>query len=154
MSTEPLVTPESVVPPSPAARSLLTWAIPAFALLMATVALVIVWVFGEVVNVTTLDRQKTLSLWILGILLVVVLLHVFATRVGAHYVAGVVFRQDNGKDGKSTSAAPVTKRDARLQRMAEELRVAHGWFWRYRLRWLMVDGSDERVDQVAPGLKQ
>jgi len=122
---------------------------------MAAVALVVVWVFGEVVNVTTLDAKKTLSLWILGILLVVVLLHVFATQVGAHYVAGVVFRQDNGNDsGKSTNAAPVTKRDARLQRMAEELRVAHGWFWCGRLRWLMIDGNDERVDQVAPGLKQ
>ncbi|WP_043202868.1 ImcF-related family protein [Paraburkholderia acidipaludis] len=122
---------------------------------MAAVALVIVWVFGGIVNVTTLDAKKTLSLWILGILLVVVLLHVFATRVGAYYVAGVVFRQDNGNDsGKSTNAAPVSKRDARLQRMAEELRVAHGWFWRNRLRWLMVDGRDERVDQVAPGLKQ
>ncbi|CAB3771586.1 ImcF-related family protein [Paraburkholderia humisilvae] len=155
MSTESVVTPESVVPPLPAARSLLTWAIPAFAALMAAVALVMVWVFGELVHATTLDAKKTLSLWILGILLVVVLLHVFATRVGAHYIAGAVFRQDNGKDsGKSTNPAPFSKRDARLQRMYEELRVSHGWFWRRRLRWLLVSGTDERVDQVAPGLKQ
>ncbi|SDR11200.1 ImcF-related family protein [Paraburkholderia tuberum] len=155
MSTEPVVTPESVVPPSPPARSLLTWAIPAFAVLMAAVALVVVWVFGEIVNATTLDAKKTFSLWILGLLLLVVLLHVFATRVGAHYVAGVVFRRDNGKEsGKTTDAAAAAKRDARLQRMAEELRVAHGRFWRSRLRWLMVNGTDERVEQVAPGLKQ
>ncbi|WP_236597055.1 ImcF-related family protein [Paraburkholderia hiiakae] len=38
--------------------------------------------------------------------------------------------------------------------MAEELRVAHGWFWRDRLCWLMVSGTDERIEQVAPGLKQ
>ena len=155
MSSDPVVTPESVVPPSPPARSLLTWAIPAFAVLMAAVALVVVWVFGDIVNVTTLDAKKTLSLWILGLLLFVVLLHVFATRVGAHYVAGVIFRQDNGKDSsKTTDTSPAAKRDARLQRMAEELRVAHGWFWRHRLRWLMVNGTDERVEQVAPGLKQ
>ncbi|WP_084068740.1 ImcF-related family protein [Paraburkholderia heleia] len=155
MSTEPVITPEGVVPPSPPARSLLTWAIPAFAVLMAAVALIVVWVFGEIFNATTLDTKKTLSLWILGLLLLVLLLHVFATRVGAYYVAGVVFRHDNGKDtGDTTDAAPAAKRDARLQRMAEELRVAHGWFWRSRLRWLLVNGTDERVEQVAPGLKQ
>lgn len=155
MSTDPVVTPESVVPPSPAARSLLTWGIPAFAILIAAVVLVVVWVFGELVDVTTLDAKKTLSLWVLGILLGVVLIHIFATRVGAHYVAGVVFRQGNGKDASApTDAAAGLKRDARLQRLYEELRVSHGWLWRRRPRWLLVHGKDDHVDQVAPGLKQ
>lgn len=46
------------------------------------------------------------------------------------------------------------KRDERLQGMYDELRTAHGWFWRRRLRWLLVTGPDANIDQVAPGLKR
>lgn len=52
------------------------------------------------------------------------------------------------------SAVPLPRRDARLQRMVEELRVSHGWFWRRRLRWLLVSGTDRHIDLVAPGLKR
>ncbi|CAG9266274.1 Type VI secretion protein VasK [Burkholderia diffusa] len=46
------------------------------------------------------------------------------------------------------------KRDSRLQDLFEELRTAHGWRWRYRLPWLMVSGTDARVEEIAPGLKR
>ncbi|QCP53175.1 type VI secretion protein VasK [Trinickia violacea] len=53
--------------------------------------------------------------------------------------------------------APVVKtpkRDPRLQNLSEELRTSYGWRWRYRLPWLMLSGVDERIEEVAPGLKE
>lgn len=46
------------------------------------------------------------------------------------------------------------KRDARLQYLCDELRASRGWFWRYRMPWLMVCGADDLTASVAPGLKQ
>jgi len=45
-------------------------------------------------------------------------------------------------------------RDRRLQYLCDELRTTHGWFWRYRMPWLMVAGADDVTDSVAPGLKR
>jgi type VI secretion system protein ImpL len=50
--------------------------------------------------------------------------------------------------------AEAPKRDARLQYLSEELRTSHGWRWRDRMPWLMLAGADERIEEVAPGLKQ
>ncbi|QYD73715.1 type VI secretion protein VasK [Paraburkholderia edwinii] len=54
----------------------------------------------------------------------------------------------------TASEVRLLKRDPRLQHIYEELRISHGWFWRRRLRWLLVNGTDQRIDQIAPGLKQ
>lgn len=67
------------------------------------------------------------------------------------WLSRLLFRQHRRG---SSPEAQLSKRDSRLQRMAEELRVSHGWFWRRRLRWLLVHGTDSRIEQVAPGLKQ
>jgi len=67
------------------------------------------------------------------------------------WLSRLLFRQHRRA---SSPEAQLPKRDARLQRMAEELRVSHGWFWQRRLRWLLVHGTDRRIEQVAPGLKQ
>jgi type VI secretion system protein ImpL len=66
----------------------------------------------------------------------------FSRRVFREYRRGTAFE------------AQLLKRDPRLQRMYEELRLSHGWFWRHRLHWLLVNGADQRIDQIAPGLKQ
>ncbi|WP_433705480.1 ImcF-related family protein [Paraburkholderia sacchari] len=81
-------------------------------------------------------------------------MHLVAISTGAYAGAARLLRHETGGKGATSTTAKPLKRDARLQRMAEELRVAHGWFWRKRLGWLLVNGTDERVDQVAPGLKQ
>uniref|UniRef100_E1TAM6 ImcF domain protein n=1 Tax=Burkholderia sp. (strain CCGE1003) TaxID=640512 RepID=E1TAM6_BURSG len=51
-------------------------------------------------------------------------------------------------------ARAIPDQCAKLSSLCGELRAAHGLFWRYRLRWLLVSGANERVEQVAPGLKQ
>lgn len=54
--------------------------------------------------------------------------------------------------GTSGQLAPA--KHAGLLSLCSELRVAHGPFWRYRLCWLMLEGSDPRIEEVVPGLKR
>ncbi len=127
------------------------WGVPVAALIVALLAIGLVWLRGDMVGVTAGEPQLKAAIAILVTSTVVVLVHVVLFAIGAYGFAARMFRRETGDQIQPPKAL---KRDARLQRMAEELRVAHGWFWRNRLPWLMVDGTDERVDQVAPGLKQ
>ncbi|MEM5403694.1 ImcF-related family protein [Paraburkholderia unamae] len=142
--------PEAVAS-NPAPSRAAIWGMPLAALVLSIAALLLVWFGNDRLGIADGAPRTRLLVGIPIVLIVVVIAHLFAVSTGAYGGAARLFRSETGD---RTKAAKPLKRDARLQRMAEELRVAHGWFWRYRLRWLMVHGSDERVDQVAPGLKQ
>ncbi|MCP3718649.1 ImcF-related family protein, partial [Paraburkholderia sp. CNPSo 3281] len=135
---------------APSSR-LAIWGIPVAALVVALLAIGIVSLRGDMVGVSPGESHLKAIIVILSTFAVVVVVHLVLFATGAYGFTARLFRSETGD---RTKAAKPLKRDARLQRMAEELRVAHGWFWRNRLRWLMIDGNDERVDQVAPGLKQ
>lgn len=130
------------------------WGLPLAALVLAIAALLLAWFQGENLGVPD-GMPRTLVLVSIPVLLVVVvIIHLVAISTGAYASAARLLRFQTGDKGAASAMARPLKRDARLQRMAEELSVSHGWFWRRRLRWLLVSGNDERVDQVAPGLKQ
>ena len=134
--------------------SLVTWGLVVAAVALAALALGLVWLKGDQFNVPTLDAKKTASIWILAVLAGVLILHPVALGLGAYSVAGRLFRRETGSQQEAIKATSALKRDARLQYLCEDLRASHGWFWRYRLPWLLVSGSDTLVDTVAPGLKQ
>lgn len=142
--------------PAPMAESapsgrLALWGLLVAALIAATVAAGLVWFRGDLFDLAPGEARMPVVIAILIVLIVVVAIHLILFFVGAYAVAGWLFRRETGDQ---TKAPKPLKRDVRLQRIYEELRVSHGWFWRRRLRWLLVNGTDERVDQVAPGLKQ
>lgn len=136
---------------TPAPSCAAIWGMPLAALVLAIAALLLVWLGNDRLGIADGAPRTRLLIGIPIVLVFVVIAHLFALSTGAYSGAARLFRSETGDRAKM--AKPL-KRDARLQRMAEELRVAHGWFGCGRLRWLMVDGNDERVDQVAPGLKQ
>ena len=126
------------------------WGLPLAALVLGIAALVAVWFRGERLGIPD-GTPRTLVLVSIPVLVVVlVVIHLVAISTGAYAGAARLLRLQAGEK----EAVKPLKRDLRLQRLYEELRVSHGWFWRRRLRWLMVNGTDERVEQVAPGLKQ
>lgn len=130
------------------------WGLPLAALVIAVAALVLAWFQGERLGVPD-GTPRTLALIGIPVLLVViVIIHLIAISTGAYAGAAKLFRLQTGeKEAASTTGQPL-KRDARLQRLFEELRVSQGRRWRYRSPWLMVSGADTLVDQVAPGLKR
>ncbi|WP_341316949.1 ImcF-related family protein [Paraburkholderia sp. IMGN_8] len=130
------------------------WGLPLAALVLAVAALVLVWFRSERLGIPDGTPRTLVLISIPVLLVVIVIIHLVAISTGAYAGAARLLRLRTGEKGAASTTARPLKRDARLQRMAEELRVAQGWFWRRRLRWLMVNGTDERVDQVAPGLKQ
>ncbi|MGF6640821.1 ImcF-related family protein [Paraburkholderia sp. MM6662-R1] len=146
-SLEPTTTTEVSAP----SGRLAIWGLPVAALVVALLAIGIVSLRGDIVGVTTAESRLKAIIAILVTFAVVVVAHLVLFATGAYAFAGRLFHRETGDH---TKAAKPFRRDARLQRVYEELRVSHGWFWRHRLRWLLVNGTDERVDQVAPGLRQ
>ncbi|MEZ0601021.1 ImcF-related family protein [Paraburkholderia sp. IW21] len=140
--------------PTDASGNLAIWGLIVAAVVLAGLALGLVWFKGELLNFTTLDARKTASLGILAALLAVVILHLAALGFGAYSMAARLFRQETGDQPKADEAIAALKRDVRLQYLSEELRTVHGWFWRYRMPWLLVSGADTLIETTAPGLKQ
>lgn len=136
---------------NPAPGHLAIWGLPLAALVLAIVALLLVWFQGEFLGIPDGAFRTSTLVGIPLLLVVIVIAHLFSVSTGAYAAAARLFRIEAGE---SWTADKPLKRDARLQRLADDLRVSHGRFWRRRLRWLLVNGTDERVDQVAPGLKQ
>ncbi|CAM2192925.1 type VI secretion system protein ImpL [Paraburkholderia kururiensis] len=144
---EPATTIEQPTPPS----RLAIWGLPVAALVVALLAIGIVSVHGDMVGVAAGEPKLKAIIAILAIFAIVVVIHLVLFATGTYGFAGRLFQRETGDH---TKAAKPLRRDARLQRLYEELRVSQGWFWRRRLRWLLVNGTDGRIDQVAPGLKQ
>ena len=130
------------------------WGLPLAALVIAVAALVLAWFQGERLGVPD-GTPRTLALIGIPVLLVViVIIHLIAISTGAYVGAAKLFRLQTGEKEAASTTGQQIKRDARLQRLFEELRVSQGRRWRYRSPWLMVSGADTLVDQVAPGLKR
>jgi type VI secretion system protein ImpL len=136
---------------SASSNRLAIWGVPVAALAVALVAIGVVSVSGDMVGVTPGEPRLRAIIVILATYAGVVLAHLVLFASGGYGFIAWHFRKEAGDQ---TKAIKPLRRDARLQRIYEELRVSHGWFWRSRFRWLLVNGTDECVDQVAPGLKQ
>ncbi|MDS0794259.1 type VI secretion protein VasK [Burkholderia pseudomultivorans] len=144
------IDPASVAESAPSGR-LGLWGLPVAALIAAAIALGLVWFRGDLFDLAPGEARMRVVITVLIVMIVVIVVHFLLFFIGAYAVAGRLFRRETGDQ---TKPQKPLKRDARLQRMYEELRATHGWLWRRRQRWLMISGTDERVDLVAPGLKQ
>lgn len=138
----------------PAPSHVAIWGLPLAALVLAIATLLLVWFQSDRLGIPDGAPRMRMLVGIPVLLGVIVTAHLFAISTGTYVGAARLFRLEVGEKGATSTTVKPPRRDARLQRVYEELRIAHGWFWRNRLRWLLVNGTDEHVDQVAPGLKQ
>ncbi|RQZ05610.1 type VI secretion protein VasK [Burkholderia sp. Bp9031] len=127
------------------------WGVIVAALIVAAFAIGFVWRRGDLFDLAPGVARMQVVIAIIIALIVFVAIHLCLFFIGAYAIAGQLFR---GDIDDATKAQEPLKRDARLQRMVEELRVTQGRRWRYRSPWLMVSGADILIDQVAPGLKR
>jgi type VI secretion system protein ImpL len=146
-SLEPAAGTDGIAPSS----RLAIWGLPVATLVVALLATGIVWLRGDIVGVTAGEPQLKATIVILVTFAIVVLAHLVLFATGAYSFAERLFRSETGDH---TKPPKPPKRDPRLQRIHDELRVSHGWSRRRRLRWLLLNGTDAHIDQVAPGLKQ
>ncbi|MCA7887317.1 type VI secretion protein VasK [Burkholderia contaminans] len=153
--TDPKLTLRSL-DAAPAAASAPTgrialWGVVAAALIVAAFAIGLVWSRGDLFDLAPGVARMQVVVVIVIALIVFVAIHLCLFFIGAYTIAGQTFRRDIGD---ATKAQKPSKYDARLKRVAEELRASRGRLWRYRSRWLMVSGADTLIDQVTPGLKR
>ncbi|WP_260426594.1 ImcF-related family protein [Burkholderia sp. Bp9142] len=127
------------------------WGVVVAALIAAAFAIGLVWHRGDLFDLAPGVARMQVAIAISVALIVFIAIHLCLFFIGAYAIAGQMFRRDIGE---TTKPRKPLKRDARLQRMVEELRASQGLRWRYRSPWLMVSGSDTLIDQVAPGLKR
>ncbi|OJA91764.1 type VI secretion protein VasK [Burkholderia ubonensis] len=133
---------------------LLAWGPILLALVLAGAAFALVWFKVDLPGVRTREARLVASIWIFLALVAVLLLHVGLLFGGAYRLVGRVFRADVGDRGGAVKQKKALKRDARLQALCDELRATRGWRWRYRTPWLLVNGADSLIEDVAPGLKR
>ncbi|WP_460941149.1 ImcF-related family protein, partial [Pandoraea terrae] len=154
MNIEPNNTRAEVVAPPPDGKPIAVWGLALLAMIVAAFALAVVWIKGDVVNAPNVEAQKTASLWILSGVIGLLFLHAAASRAGAYRAMGSVFRLQDRSRSAGANTAKVPKHDMRLTVLRDELRLQHGYCWRYRLPWLLVTGDDALTEAVAPGLRQ
>lgn len=133
---------------------LLAWGPIFLTLILAGIASALVWFKGDLFGVLTREAKLGASVWIFLVLVVVLLLHVGLLFGGAYRLVGRAFRAEIRDRGAAVKQTKRLKRDARLQTLCDELRATRGWSWRYRTRWLLLNGTDALIDDVAPGLKR
>jgi type VI secretion system protein ImpL len=140
--------------PSSEGVSIIVWGLALFAIAVATFALAVVWIMGDVVFARDVETQKTFSLWILGVLIGILILHIVVFRTGTYLAMGALFRREDRSSAIGENTVKAPKRDAHLSKLRAELRASYGWRWRYRQPWLLITGDDELTEAVAPGLCQ
>lgn len=133
---------------------LLAWGPIFLTLILAGIASALVWFKGDLFGVLTREAKLGASVWIFLVLVAVLLLHVGLLFGGAYRLVGRAFRAEIRDRGAAVKQTKRLKRDARLQTLCDELRATRGWSWRYRTRWLLLNGTDALIDDVAPGLKR
>ncbi|KWU26830.1 ImcF-related family protein [Burkholderia cenocepacia] len=136
---------------APPSGRLALWGVVVAALIVAAFVIGLVWARGDLFDLAPGGARMQVVVVIVIALIVFVAIHLCLFFIGAYGIAGRMFRRDIGD---ATKMRKPLKRDARLQRLFEELRVSQGRRWRYRSPWLMVHGADTLLDQVAPGLKR
>ncbi|NTX28960.1 type VI secretion protein VasK [Burkholderia pyrrocinia] len=130
------------------------WGLPLASLVIAVAALMLVWFQGERLGIPDGTPRILALIGIPVLLVVIVIIHLIAISTGTYAGAAKLFRLQTGEKGAASTTEQQLKRDARLQRMFDELRASQGWRWRYRSPWLLVSGTDALIDKVAPGLKR
>lgn len=127
------------------------WGVIVAALIAAALAIGLVWGRGDLFDLAPGVARMQVVIIIVIALLSFIAIHFCLFFIGAYAVAGRMFHKETGD---TTEAQKPLKRDARLQRLVDELRVSQGWRWRYRSPWLLVSGTEALIDKVAPGLKR
>jgi type VI secretion system protein ImpL len=145
---------EPVDPPISEVRPIPTWGIAMAAIVLAAIALGLVWLNGDLVHTPRLEEKKTASIWILSVLTGLMVLNLFASRTGAWTAIGMVFRKGAGNATPGQVVPKPSKYDPRLTDLRAELHAQFGWRWKYRQPWLLVTGEDALTETVAPGLRQ
>src|ERR1700709_1507774 len=74
--------------PAPDATPLAVWGLALLAIVLAALALAVVWVKGDLVRIQGIEEKKTASLWILGVLVAIFMLHICASEAGAYRAMG------------------------------------------------------------------
>ncbi|KWH63615.1 ImcF-related family protein [Burkholderia anthina] len=124
-----------------------------FVALLAALAALLLWVFGELGMSGAADVKQIASpaLLVCGLLALLVAFGTWRTRHRAmdRRLAAWAATMQGGATGK------CGKPDAGLSNsVSEALRSRYGWRWRYRLPWLLLTGDAATIGRLSPELAE
>lgn len=114
---------------------------------------VLIWRYGDRIGLVE-DRDKVLAFLLLS---VIVLILRFAPKLLAH-----IKRQQHQERGVVTGVRPASdgtlppssKRASPKDEIPGQLQAQYGFFWKRKVRLLLVVGEQEQVEAIAPGLSK
>lgn len=125
------------------------------ALIAVTLAAVgvLIWRYGDRIGLVE-NRDKVLAFLLLS---VIVLILRFAPKLLIH-----IKRQQHQEQGVATGVRPASdgtlppssKRASPKDEIPGQLQAQYGFFWKRKVRLLLVVGEQEQIDAVAPGLSK
>ncbi|PJI50417.1 MAG: type VI secretion protein VasK [Pseudomonas sp.] len=112
-----------------------------------------IWRYGDRVGLVE-NRDKVLAFLLLSVIVLIVR---FAPKLLAH-----IKRQQHQQQGVATGVLPVSdgtlppssKRASPRDEIPQQLQAQYGFFWKRKVRLLLVVGEPEQIEAVAPGLSK
>lgn len=110
-----------------------------------------IWRYGDRVGLVE-DRDKVLAFLLLSVIVLIVR---FAPKLLAH-----IKRRQHQQQGVATGVLPTSdgtlppsgKRASPRDEIPQQLQAQYGFFWKRKVRLLLVVGDHEQIEAVAPGL--
>ncbi|WP_447749012.1 ImcF-related family protein [Pseudomonas nicosulfuronedens] len=112
-----------------------------------------IWRYGDRVGLVE-SRDKVLAFLLLSVIVLIVR---FAPQLLAH-----IKRQQHQEQGVATGVLPVSdgtlppssKRASPKDEIPGQLQAQYGFFWKRKVRLLLVVGEHDQIEAVAPGLSK
>lgn len=125
-------------------------------LLIGTILGVLVWHYPEVFGFRSGGDRQTTGLWVISATTLVLVMCVGGYHLLGSQLGRSAYRQQEGDDvPRPTQASHPESRDAQAAQVSsikDHLRDRNGFFWRRKVRLLLVVGEPAQIEAIAPTL--
>ncbi len=121
-------------------------------LCMVVIGGILIWVDNPIVSVTDENSQLRLFAGVLGLCLLVLLLDGLGA-LGIRKLASLEFSSRLTHSLSRLFPSPA-RSESTANTVKQSLRDHYGYFWRRKVRLLLVVGEPEQIDAIAPGLAE
>ena len=126
-------------------------------LLVGAVSGMLIWRYPEIVGIRPGSVGQTIGLWLSATMTFLLMAFLMAYHFLGHQLGRSAYRRQVPDDLLLPEQAVVTQRlDAQsaqcVDRLKKHLQARYGFFWRRRVRLMLVVGEPDHIEAIAPNL--
>ena len=126
-------------------------------LLVGAVSGMLIWRYPEIVGIRPGSVGQTIGLWLSAVMTFLLMAFLMAYHFLGHQLGRSAYRRQVADDLLLPEQAVVTQRlDAQsaqcVDRLKKHLQARYGFFWRRRVRLMLVVGEPDHIEAIAPNL--